>query len=143
MEQTLEDEIVTGMSRCDLPWGGSISAGGAPAASILEGLDNDDGVGAVAGDYHRGNYVVHINRYEIGHSLRKIPLPTSRFRRWLVVRRILRGGGPFRWAYQANFGGAGCASSTWTRDEAIKDSRKWIDEQIVRRGAEQLVEDRS
>lgn len=103
-----------------------IDVRGVPSPHILRGLSDAERIGALAENYRGGDFVVHVSRYEPG-SLSKYPEPDGFITRYLIKR----GGGPYEWSWQANYGGAFVASTGYNRGEAIQLAREAIDEMIM------------
>jgi hypothetical protein len=102
----------------------SISFRGAPADCIRDGLHGDELASSYCEEYEGGNFIVYLNRYCIGHSLRKKPdLPKLLL--WVVCLPLW----PSSWSYQVNYGGSAEASSRATKWGAIRKCRRWIDGQ--------------
>ena len=108
--------------------GNAFTVRGCNGSEVMSGLDSDDLVGAIAFEYRGGTACVHLNRYGLGHSMKKIPLPRSRLKRWLIANDWL----PATWALQVEYNGTCMATSAWSKAQAIKECKEWIDQRCAR-----------
>jgi hypothetical protein len=104
------------------------SIGGVAAAEQLADLNADDKLGAVVGEYHDWDFIVHLNNFKIGHSCEKIPLPKNKVIRALIAKDMW-GTLTWDWSVQGPNGQV-CTSNCLSRSAAITKAKDTIDDYI-------------